>query len=294
MNELLNNDLNIDIYEILKKNYGDLDPRQFLDSIAADVEFFCSNYSNYHLIEQHFEDCKYSGKNRYFYYYSIWRLVENQFDADEFDEGVLSKTYGLIKKYMSREWDNIPREPKTVKDGFGFWFSDLKSFLESIDDFDERRRILINLKYECQQIVDAVGEMAPRNYHTFVNDCDLELKKLNELELIGLPRESNKMKLSLRQIALMYCYEDEPIGRGEVANTIAHEYGHKSGDKLYQYFSFYYDRRHRINLIESSTDLSTLESKIQLMESVKELLIHNLQAQSKLASELELLIKSKN
>lgn len=68
-----------------------------------------------------------------------------------------------------------------------------------------------------------------------------------------------KPTLSLRQIALLCCYKGEIITRGEVANRKALDNGYKSGDKLYQMFSFYSDRRHRINIIEGAKSDTTLD-----------------------------------
>ena len=102
-----------------------------------------------------------------------------------------------------------------------------------------------------------------------------------------------KPTLSLRQIALLCCYKGEIITRGEVANRKALDNGYKSGDKLYQMFSFYSDRRHRINIIEGAKSDTTLDVKIKLMESVIELLQYDLKAQKAAIDELKSL-KSKH
>jgi len=107
-----------------------------------------------------------------------------------------------------------------------------------------------------------------------------------------LTSQQAKATLSLRQIALLCCYEGEVITRGGVANKKASDNGHKSGDKLYQLFTFYIDRRHRIKIVEGSKIETTLKAKIELLEDVIQLLKHNTHGQKKAIDELKLLKSS--
>jgi len=83
-----------------------------------------------------------------------------------------------------------------------------------------------------------------------------------------LPQSTTKQKpeLSINQIALKYAYEGLQITR-ENGNDIAKKYGHNSGEKLFQrftYFSSSANRKGKPNLCTPKK----LENKIKLIESV--------------------------
>lgn len=90
-------------------------------------------------------------------------------------------------------------------------------------------------------------------------------------------------KQSLKEIALKYVYEDKIITR-ENANQIAVKFGHNSGDKLYQFFTFYYARANRKADPEGKIKLL---NKIRLFESV--IMILSEKAKLKALAELEIL-----
>ena len=50
---------------------------------------------------------------------------------------------------------------------------------------------------------------------------------------------NDEIKLSLRQVALLFIYRDKTIGRGKEADNIAQQYGYKSGEKLYKHYIKY-------------------------------------------------------
>ncbi len=86
-------------------------------------------------------------------------------------------------------------------------------------------------------------------------------------------------KLSINQIALKYVYEGLQITRKN-GNDIVKEYGHNSGERLFQRFTFYSSVANR----KAKPDLCTpkkLENKINLIESVIELLPTDKQARAK-------------
>jgi len=79
-----------------------------------------------------------------------------------------------------------------------------------------------------------------------------------------------KSKLSINQIALKYSYEYSTITRNN-GDQIAKEYGHNSGEKLFQRFSFYSSNANR----NAEPDLCTpnkLKNKINLIKSVIDIL----------------------
>jgi hypothetical protein len=77
-------------------------------------------------------------------------------------------------------------------------------------------------------------------------------------------------KLSLNEIALKYVFEGNQITR-EDSTSIAKEYGHNSGDKLYQRCSYWGSRANRTGRPEPCTP-KKLKNKIELFEKVIKLL----------------------
>lgn len=88
-----------------------------------------------------------------------------------------------------------------------------------------------------------------------------------------------KPELKINQIALKYAYEGLQITR-ENGNNIAKEYGHNSGEKLFQrftYFSSSANRKGKPNLCTPKK----LDNKIKLIESIIELLPTDKQERAK-------------
>ncbi|PRY90851.1 hypothetical protein [Mongoliibacter ruber] len=110
------------------------------------------------------------------------------------------------------------------------------------------------------------------------------LKAFNktQTDIEPLPPQSivkHKPELKIDQIALKYAYEGLQITR-ENGNEIAKEYGHNSGEKLFQrftYFSSSANRKGKPNLCTPKK----LGNKISLIESIIELLPTDKQERAK-------------
>ena len=94
------------------------------------------------------------------------------------------------------------------------------------------------------------------------------------------PENDNKqLLLSINQIALKYAYEGLQITR-ENGNKIANKYGHNSGEKLFQRFTYFSSSANR----KGKPDLCTpkkLDNKIKLIESIIDLLPIDKQGRAK-------------
>lgn len=98
-----------------------------------------------------------------------------------------------------------------------------------------------------------------------------ELKKIiNGLTTINesLPENdnANDLKLTMKQIALIYVYEGGSITK-ENSNEIAKRFKHNSGHKLYQYFNEYYSKANRKAKTHPYTK-KKMSNKIELFESI--------------------------
>jgi hypothetical protein len=122
------------------------------------------------------------------------------------------------------------------------------------------------------------------------NEADLEIYFIELLDIIKcfiseneiIPTqiiETKKPELKIDQIALKYAYEGMQITR-ENGNDIAKKYGHNSGEKLFQrftYFSSSANRKGKPNLCTPKK----LDNKIKLIESIIKLLPTDKQERAK-------------
>jgi len=89
--------------------------------------------------------------------------------------------------------------------------------------------------------------------------------------------------LKIDQVALLYVFEQKIITRKN-GNEVAASFGHTSGEKLFQRFTYYSNHTNRTTAETTSTKLS---NKIKLFESITEHL--SPEYQSKLSGEIEAL-----
>lgn len=94
----------------------------------------------------------------------------------------------------------------------------------------------------------------------------LENKKVQITQGETPLQKQGEKKLKLQQIALIHAYENISITK-ENGNEIAQEYGHGSGAKLYQHFTFYYSTANRKGEPVNCT-AKKMKNKILLFESV--------------------------
>src|SRR5690606_29852824 len=88
-----------------------------------------------------------------------------------------------------------------------------------------------------------------------------------------------KPELKIDQIALKYAYEGMQITR-ENGNEIAKQYGHNSGEKLFQRFTYFSSSANRKGKPIPCTP-KKLDNKIKLIESIIELLPTDRQERAK-------------
>lgn len=101
------------------------------------------------------------------------------------------------------------------------------------------------------------------------------IKNDKKQEKESTPPPHQEEKLTLKQIALEHFYSNKQITR-QNGNKIAKQYGHNSGEKLFQHYTFYSSTANRTakpNLCTSKK----LKNKIMLFESVLDLLPTNKQ-----------------
>jgi flagellar capping protein FliD len=121
-----------------------------------------------------------------------------------------------------------------------------------------------------------------KNLNTKINDYKvlkdrynifLEQKQPNiePFQTLANPIEKQKPELNINQIALKYAYEDLQIITRKNGNEIAKKYGHNSGEKLFQKFTYFSSSANRKGKPHPFS-LKKLDNKIRLIESIIEIL----------------------
>lgn len=114
-------------------------------------------------------------------------------------------------------------------------------------------------------------------------DTEQKIKIVNDLLPFKpntvTPQPIEKTELKIDQIALKYVYEGLQITRIN-HNEIAKQYGHNSGEKLFQRFTYYSSTANRKGKPTPFTQ-KKLDNKIKLIESIIELLPTDKQGRAK-------------
>lgn len=162
--------------------------------------------------------------------------------------------------------------------GLGYFFDDLDQVLKELfnyfketeqNEFEafETKAIRVNYITEAVELLKQGHKVTlPLNFLDLPN----EQPQSNTEPFPPQTNEKHQPKLSIDEIALKYVYEGLQITR-ENGNEIAEQYGHTSGEKLFQRFTYYSSRANR----KAKPDLCTaikLKNKIKKIENVIELL----------------------
>lgn len=211
------------------------------------------------------------------------------FEADEFFNGCLE----VIASWEKHLQDNVNERKKELT----FMLINAKNGTLSFADLENKtieHKRLETIEY-CEQELkdirpDGIGSLSftvnlfsltkgSIAYHLAYNEIlqiKLSISKafqqthFNIETLSNQPIVKQKSKLTINQIALKYVYESLQITR-ENGNEIAKQYGHNSGEKLFQRFTYYSSLANRKGIPNSCTP-KKLDNKIKLIESVIELL----------------------
>ncbi len=128
------------------------------------------------------------------------------------------------------------------------------------------------------------------SYHIYLKAfLETELNKLQQQSTMSLGKDKNPIeekKLTLKEIALIYIYNDTPISK-QNNNDIAQKYEHQSGHKLYQHYNKYRSKTQRTGAEDTA---KKTENKINLIKGI----IKHLNNQEQAKSDLEALTNNYN
>jgi hypothetical protein len=143
-----------------------------------------------------------------------------------------------------------------------------------------------NFCKDCDEIMyvnwDRIGEFMVFSTPDEIAEAERKFSITDILKAPTLPPQpivKQKPELTINQIALKYVYELLQITR-ENGKEIARKYGHNSGEKLFQRFTYYSSTANRKGKPIPCTP-KKLDNKIKLIESVIELLPTDKQERAK-------------
>ncbi len=163
------------------------------------------------------------------------------------------------------------------------------SYLSEIGDREKGEPVTIKKTISIDAMLTPKGNLYYKEICLIQSKIDDQRTEANYLIEKRPNDNQNPNKPTLRQIALLYSLEGKSIIRGDNANSIAATYNHNSGDRLYNLFSFYSNRRHRIAIVEGHSCETGYKQKVELFSTVIEMLNHNERVKSKATDELNLL-----
>lgn len=216
--------------------------------------------------------------------YEIKKKSLNQEHAKELLAVLFSD---LINKY-----DSTFNLYKSSSEQFFFIKDNTDNDLEDYDRFDFISMIFetyldFNTDIDDDARRDAINQL--ENLEEIVYETKLLELKVNKIKALlksdSTYSKDDVKKLSINQIALKYVYENNAVTR-ENCNNIIKKYGHNSGEKLFQRYTYYSSVANRKGLPNPLTS-KKLKNKIELLKSVIQLIDKN--AQNRVKDEIKIL-----
>src|SRR5574344_903641 len=183
--EYLNNDFNLEIFEDLTENedcQGTFEPLEFLNLLYEQFEIVNANKEKPLSVVKHLFGLKLEQIKLYYLLYYLKRLIYQHSDSEyEPEDKQLNICRGFIKKeYYKLEAELYPEtepEPQPEKEN-KYDFQKVKQHIETFETVKEKILYLIEIKTDFLQnkpYLDFSFETP------FDRKCELEIKKLNEV-----------------------------------------------------------------------------------------------------------------
>jgi hypothetical protein len=235
----------------------DNEPNYSFNGIETDIHQLKENFSKDDLPEI------FKYKQQYIKYRTTTHktFLSLAFFIDELDE-VTKSLFDYFKETEQNEFEAF--ENKLIH------ANNLSDVFKAIRDVEDVYILLGNDEKEKNRILER---------KLFEKKNTILSKQISEIDKSPQPIVKQKPELKIDQIALKYAYEGLQITR-ENGNEIAKEYGHNSGEKLFQRFTYFSSSANRKGKPKLCTP-RTLDNKIKLIESIIELLPTDKQERAK-------------
>lgn len=265
-------------------------PLQFFNLLYHELDFIIANKSTPLLIAPRLVKIQMYFHDKLYFYLKLIELLKSENDQQlAFIASDIEDQYNRTFQFHLGTNNNAK---KTAEETINTY----KSLLYSIENLEERYDMLLQFKHCNHQLhSDAHIDSYIREqwlskeikYHLELLNSGIKTKPAQEAEglqelrkLLGdehpdcnniiLNKKEIQRLLSINQIALKYVYEGLLITR-ENGGEIAKKYGHNSGEKLFQRFSYYSSLANRTGKPHPNTPRK-IDNKIQLLESVVDIL----------------------
>lgn len=183
--EYLNDDFNIEIFEDLTENEdwkGAFDPLEFLNLLYEQVEIVNANKEKPLSVVKHLLGLKLKQKKLYYLLYYLNRHIDRYLDNDY---EPLDKQLNICNDFIEKELDKLEAElypksepePMSVKEN-KYDFQKVKQHIETLTNVKDKISYLTEIKTDYLQnrsSWDFLGFETP-----FEKQCELEIKKLKD------------------------------------------------------------------------------------------------------------------
>jgi hypothetical protein len=179
----LYNNLNIEIYEDLTEAgeyMGLFEPLEFFNLLYSEFEYFQIHQNRYLEIKRHFSKINLEGEQRYYFFWALHRLLDNDISNDDEYNDVAFRSYeyvlGLYREISKKLYPSEEKEaaqPK-VKE---YDFEQVKEYLETLPETNDKIKYLIEVKTDYLQNRGLELDWGT----SFDKQCELEILKIEKL-----------------------------------------------------------------------------------------------------------------
>lgn len=183
--EYLNNDFNIEIFEDLTENedwQGTFEPLEFLNLLYEQFEIVNANKEKPLSVVKHLFGLKLEQINLYFLLHYLERRI---FDSVNIEYGDFEDEQLIIcRNFIKKEYDKLKAElyPKTEPEKENKYdFQKVKQHIETLTTTKDKIKYLIEIKTDYRQNTDGWDVCAYNEGRPFDAKCDMEIDKLQRL-----------------------------------------------------------------------------------------------------------------
>lgn len=201
--DYLHNEFNIEVYEDLTESEdweGLFEPLEFFNLLYAEFEFFKTNVEKYVLIKQHFSKIDLKEHQLYYFFWALNELLETEYPAEDFDEGVIYKSCQYIENLCSKVkkqlYPNDNETEETENTVTPLTLNSIKQHAEALPTYKEKLKYLIETKTACEQNYSNVWETA-LDETPLHKQIELEIKKLKEFAALEKDEKQTVVKAKL-------------------------------------------------------------------------------------------------
>jgi hypothetical protein len=182
--EYLNNDFNLEIFEDLTENedwQGTFKPLEFLNLLYEQFEIVNTNKEKPLSVVKHLFGLKLEQTKLYYLLYYLKRYIYKHSDSEYEPK---DKQLSICRGFIEKEYDKLEAElyPKTEPEKENKYdFQKVKQHIETLTTVKDKIKYLIEIKTDYKQNTNDWDVWAYKDGKTFDAKCDMEIDKLQKL-----------------------------------------------------------------------------------------------------------------